>query len=121
MTAAEDLAADACVACRADAVPLRPGEVEALLSGLPHWMPGEDGRVIYRRYAFRDFASAFEFVSTIASIAESQNHHPDLRLGWGYVEVDLRTHAINGLHRNDFIVAARIEQAFVATHEETGS
>ncbi len=118
MTAADDLAGDSCVACRADAVPLRPEEVETLLSNLPHWQPGEDGRLIYRRYGFRDFASAFDFVSVIAGIAEQQNHHPDLRLGWGYVEVDLRTHAINGLHRNDFIVAARIEQAF-ATRKET--
>ena len=115
-----ELAQDSCVACRADAVPLSPEEVEAMLSGLPRWEPGEDGRVIYRRYAFGDFAAAFAFVSTIAAIAERQGHHPDIRFGWGYVEVDLRTHAINGLHRNDFIVAARIEAAF-ATLEEVGA
>ncbi len=121
MTIGDELAGDTCVACRADAAPLRPDEVEVLLSGLPGWQPSEDGRVIYRRYAFRDFATAFDFVSTIAEIAERQVHHPDLRFGWGYVEVDLQTHAIGGLHRNDFIVAARIEQAFVATQKETGS
>ena len=120
MTDLDELAADSCVACRAGAAPLRPDEVEALLAGLPLWRPSEDGRVIYRRYAFRDFKAAFAFASTIASVAERQNHHPDLRLGWGYVEVDLQTHAIGGLHRNDFIVAAQIERAF-ATHEETGS
>ena len=116
-----ELASETCVACRADAVRLGPDEVEALLSRLPQWTPGEDGRVIFRRYAFGDFASAFGFVSTIAAIAEQQGHHPDLRFGWGYVEVDLQTHAIVGLHRNDFIVAARIEQAFAAIHQETGS
>ena len=75
--------------------------------------------MIFRRYVFRDFASAFGFVSTIAGIAEEQQHHPDLRFGWGYVEVDLQTHAIVGLHRNDFIVAARIERAFTAVHGDT--
>ena len=114
------LAGETCTACRAGTAPLPPDQVEALLVGLPHWTPGEDGRVIYRRYAFPDFRSAFGFVSTIAAIAEQQNHHPDLRFGWGYVEVDLQTHAITGLHRNDFIVAARIEQAFTAA-KETGS
>ena len=120
MTAAEALAGESCAACRPGAVRLQPDEVDALLTGLPHWQPGEDGRVIHRRYAFRDFASAFRFVSTIAAIAERQDHHPDIRFGWGYVEVDLQTHAIGGLHRNDFIVAARIEQAS-ATGEETAS
>ncbi len=116
------LAGESCVACRADAVRLGPDEVEALLFRLPRWTPGEDGRVIFRRYAFGDFAGAFGFVSTVAAIAEEQGHHPDLRFGWGYVEVDLQTHSIVGLHRNDFIVAARIEQAFAATtHQETGS
>ena len=117
MTGADQLAGERCVACRADATPLRPDEIEALLSGLPRWEPGEDGRVIYRRYAFRDFAAAFAFVSAIAAIAERERHHPDLRFGWGYVEVDLRTHAINGLHRNDFIVAAQVERAFAAQEE----
>ncbi len=120
MTAGDDLAGETCIACRPGAVRLEPDEVDALLSGLPHWQPGEDGRVIHRRYAFRNFAEAFGFVSTIAAIAERQNHHPDIRFGWGYVEVDLQTHAIGGLHRNDFIVAAQIERAF-ATGEETGS
>ena len=94
--------------------------MEALLSELPGWTPGEDGRGIYRRYAFTDFGSAFGFVSAIAAIAEQQDHHPDIRFGWGYVEVDLQTHAIAGLHRNDFIVAARIERAF-ASREGSGS
>ena len=120
MTAIEALAGETCVACRPGATRLQPDEVEALLAGLPGWTPGEDGRVIYRRYAFPEFASAFGFVSTIAAIAEQQGHHPDIRFGWGYVEVDLQTHAIVGLHRNDFIVAARIERA-AATQGETGS
>ncbi len=115
------LAGESCVACRADAARLGPDEVEALLSPLPQWTPGEDGRVIFRRYAFNDFASAFGFVSSIVVIAEQQGHHPDIRFGWGYVEVDMQTHSIVGLHRNDFIVAARIEQAFAGIDEETHS
>ena len=116
-----ELAGESCVAGHAGAARLGPDEVEALLSRLPRWTPGEDGRVIFRRYAFNDFASAFGFVSTIVVIAEQQGHHPDIRFGWGYVEVDMQTHAIVGLHRNDFIVAARIEQAFAAIEEETRS
>lgn len=108
----EALAEADCVACRKGATPLPASEVAALLARLPDWALGAAGRTIERRFGFADFAGGFAFVSRIAAIAEAQDHHPDLGLGWGYVTVRLQTHAIGGLHRNDFIMAARIGQAF---------
>ena len=99
-----------CVACRKGAAPLADAEVSALLAGLPGWSLAADGRAIERRFGFADFAGAFDFVARIAAIAEAQGHHPDLGLGWGYVTVRLQTHVIDGLHRNDFIMAARIDR-----------
>ncbi len=67
-----------------------------------------DGRAIRRRFQFKDFMSALAFVQKLATVAESEGHHPDLMLGWGYVEVVLWTHSITGLHENDFIIASKI-------------
>lgn len=58
-----------------------------------------------------DFASALAFVNRIGELAEREGHHPDLKLGWGYVEVELSTHAIGGLSENDLILAAKIGEA----------
>lgn len=113
-TAADDLADGVCLPCRTGTAPVSPGERDALLRQVPCWTLAADGRSIGRRYGFRDFAAAFGFVSRIAALAEAQNHHPDLCLGWGYVSATLQTHAIDGLHRNDFIMAAQIERAFDA-------
>ena len=110
----DDLAAGDCVPCRTGSEALPPEERQALLRQVPGWTLATDECSIGRRYAFRNFADAYRFVSRIADLAEAQGHHPDLGLGWGYVTVSLQTHAIGGLHRNDFIVAARIEQAFTA-------
>lgn len=107
-----ELAEADCVACRRGADPLSASEIPELLGSLPDWALAANGDAIERHFGFRDFAGAFAFVSTIASIAEAQDHHPDLGLGWGYVTVRLQTHAVGGLHRNDFIMAARIGRAF---------
>lgn len=108
----EALAEADCVACRKGATPLPAPEVAVLLARLPGWALATAGRTIEQRFGFADFAGAFAFVSRIAAIAEAQDHHPDLGLGWGYVTVSLQTHAVGGLHRNDFIMAARIGHAF---------
>lgn len=90
-------------------MPLDRAETLTLLSQVPGWALAADGRSIHRHYGFPDFAQAFAFVARIAALADAADHHPDLGLGWGYVDVTLRTHAIDGLHRNDFIVAAGID------------
>ncbi|MGE0755037.1 MAG: 4a-hydroxytetrahydrobiopterin dehydratase [Alphaproteobacteria bacterium] len=83
-------------------------EAKKILSEMPGWELAIEGKAIRRRFPFKDFMSALAFVQKLAPIAEEEGHHPDLMLGWGYVEVVLWTHSIMGLHENDFIMAAKI-------------
>lgn len=78
-----------------------------LLVDLPGWTV-ESG-ALHRRFRFRNFAEAMAFANRIGDLAESEGHHPDLGVGWGYVSVDLITHAIGAPSENDFILATRID------------
>jgi 4a-hydroxytetrahydrobiopterin dehydratase len=69
-----------------------------------------EGTRIERTSKFANFKEAFEFVDQIGALAEAEGHHPDIRFGWGYCTVELYTHKIKGLHQNDFIMAAKIDE-----------
>lgn len=104
------LAAQRCEPCSGATPRLTADEIEALRPEIaPEWTVA-GGRRLLRRYGFKDFASAYAFTGLVAELAEQQGHHPDLRLGWGYVEIELTTHAIGGLSHNDFVLAAKIDQ-----------
>ena len=107
-----DLAARACTACRKDTPKLAPAAIHDLLSQLAGWSARDHDTRIERAYAFDDFAAAFAFVGRIAAIAEDANHHPDVTFGWGYARLSFSSHSIGGLHENDFILAARCDEAF---------
>lgn len=104
-----NLSSQHCVPCRKGTAPLPRAEAQAKLAHLPGWSLSEDGAWLLKSFSFPDFAQALAFVNRAGAIAEAENHHPDLELGWGYVRVRLQTHAAGGLHENDFIVAAKIE------------
>ena len=95
--------------CRADTPPLQPREIHGLLRHLPNWRV-VDGHHLERVYDFPDFGAAMAFCVQVGALAEAHNHHPDLAFGWGWAEVKLWTHAIDGLAEGDFILAAKIEQ-----------
>ena len=80
-----------------------------MLPQVPAWTV-EAGPRLRRTYRFRDFASGLALVNRIGAMAEEEDHHPDLVLAWGRVEVTLWTHIIDGLTENDFVVAAKTEQ-----------
>lgn len=101
------LSRDKCVPCEGGVPPLDARQAEEYLKETPDWSQG-DGR-ISRKFAFPDFAKALAFVDRVGAVAEDEGHHPDVRFGWGYAEITLTTHAIGGLSRNDFIVAAKID------------
>ena len=63
-----------------------------------------------RRFEFSDFARALAFVNKVGVLSEEEGHHPDITFGWGYTEITVFSHEINGLHENDFILAAKISQ-----------
>jgi 4a-hydroxytetrahydrobiopterin dehydratase len=70
-----------------------------------------DGVRLRRRMRFDDFAAAFATATRVALIAEGEGHHPDMAVGWGRLEIELTTHAVKGLTRNDFILAAKVDAA----------
>ncbi|MDH8678985.1 4a-hydroxytetrahydrobiopterin dehydratase [Fusibacter bizertensis] len=99
-----------CIPCMID-TPVLDGELLLeFFSELDEaWRLIEDIQ-IEKTFKFKDFKTALDFVNKIGEIAESNGHHPDIELGWGRVKVSLMTHKIHGLSRNDFIVAAQIDE-----------
>jgi 4a-hydroxytetrahydrobiopterin dehydratase len=104
-----ELAAQSCEACTGDTPVLTPQEVEALRAQIDGGWTVVDGRRLVRHLRFKDFRSAFARAAQIAEIAESEGHHPEMTIGWGHLDVELTTHAVSGLSRNDFILAAKID------------
>jgi len=70
----------------------------------------EGGKKIHYTFEFKDFVEALKFVNAVASIAEEEQHHPDMHIHYNKVVIELWTHAVDGLTENDFIVAAKIER-----------
>lgn len=101
--------ADAECVPRTDGAPLDAMAIAPLLATLPGWTVVDDHH-LFRRFERPDFATALQLVNAIGAAAEAVQHHPDLRLGWGRVEVELHTHDLGGLCRADFVLAARIER-----------
>jgi 4a-hydroxytetrahydrobiopterin dehydratase len=106
----EELAARSCVPCRGGIPPLSEEAARRFLAATPLWSLSEGGTRLARRFEFRDFVQAMEFVNRVAGIAEAQGHHPDIAIHWNKVDLLLWTHAIGGLHENDFILAAKIDK-----------
>ena len=105
-----DLSQRKCVPCEGGVPKLTESELKPLLAGLAEWELKSNPMRIYKRYSFKDFYHTMAFVNAIAWVANSENHHPDLEVGYNYCAVSYHTHAIDGLSENDFICAAKIEQ-----------
>jgi 4a-hydroxytetrahydrobiopterin dehydratase len=76
----------------------------------PEWQLIDDGKAIKREFSFRDFYRTMSFVNALAHIANIEDHHPDLEVGYNYCRVRYSTHAVKGLSDNDFICAAKIDR-----------
>jgi len=98
-----------CVPCRGGVPPLTLAEAEGLRAEVPDWALTNEGTRIERDFTFDDFAAAIAFVNKVGLIAEAQGHHPDITFGWGYAHVVFFTHKIKGLHENDFVMAAKVD------------
>ena len=103
-----DLTQKKCIPCEGGMPPLNEGEIEKLLKHVNRW-DVEDGRLT-KQFNFKDFREAMGFVNKIAEVAESEGHHPDIMIHYSQVNIELWTHAINGLSENDFIIAAKIDE-----------
>ena len=106
-----ELHQQACEACRADAPRVTSEERARLFRHIPEWSEEEVGGIaqLVRVFTFADFQQALHFTNRVGALAEEQNHHPKLITEWGRVTVRWWTHKIGGLHKNDFICAARTD------------
>jgi 4a-hydroxytetrahydrobiopterin dehydratase len=100
-----------CEPCHEGARGLDAGEIESLRREVPEWRIEEREGIprLERVFRFPDFVSALAFTTRVGALAEAEGHHPALLTEWGRVTVTWWTHAIRGLHRNDFVMAARTE------------
>ena len=112
-----------CVPCRGGVAPLTDNQIAPLLAQIDGWTlwradadhPHAKSPLhgaLRKRYPLPNFARALDLVNRIGAIAEAQNHHPDLGLAWGRVDVEIWTHKIRGLTESDFIFAAKCDRAF---------
>jgi 4a-hydroxytetrahydrobiopterin dehydratase len=115
LSAVSDLVQSTCVPCRGGVPTLNDAEIAALATEVPEWrvVEVEGVRRIERTFSFANFREALAFTVAVGELAEREGHHPDLHLSWGKVRVETWTHKIRGLHRNDFVLAAKID----AIHE----
>ena len=105
------LADEQCSIPRRDQTPLSEIETAQLIEQIPGWKSVEQDGVprLERTYKFKNFIEALAFTNQVGEIAEQQDHHPALLTEWGKVSVSWWTHAVGGLHRNDFIMAAKTD------------
>ncbi|MCW2245722.1 4a-hydroxytetrahydrobiopterin dehydratase [Azospirillum fermentarium] len=102
------LAAGTCEPCRGGIPPMGRAEAEALLPQVPGWTLTFDPDHLVRTVRFPDFIQAQDFAVKVGGVCEEQGHHADIAYGWGYCTVTFWTHKIDGLHRNDFTMAAKV-------------
>lgn len=108
METEHNLAHKKCVPCEGGVDPLSSEEIAGYLPMVEGWILDTEGH-ISQEYVFTDFVEALAFVNEVGKIAENEGHHPDITIhGWNKVRLTLYTHAIKGLHLNDFILAAQI-------------
>jgi 4a-hydroxytetrahydrobiopterin dehydratase len=88
--------------------PLAEAEVARLIAQIPGWVPNARG--LTREFSFEDFGGAFGLIARVALLAEAEGHHPRMELEWGRAAFTTWTHTAAGLTRNDFILAAKIDQ-----------
>lgn len=106
-----DLNGNTCLPCRNGASLASAAEVDEWLLQLPRWQVlVRDGvQRLQRNFKFKNFQQALDFTNRVGGIAEAEQHHPELITTWGSVTVSWWTHKLGGLHRNDFIMAAKTD------------
>ena len=103
-----------CVPCRGEVPALGIREIEYLQKDVPDWKVEyvDSAPHLKRIFKFKNFAQALDFTNRVGEIAEQEDHHPALLTEWGKVTISWWTHAIDGLHQNDFIMAAKTDELY---------
>ena len=108
-----DLSKKKCIACDGNALPFDATEIHKYLKKIDGWDVKSDANksfYLIKNFNFENFEQSQSFVNQVGSIAELENHHPDIFFGWGYCKIKIFTHAIKGLAESDFILAAKIDK-----------
>ena len=110
-----DLLNKKCVPCEGRILPFDISEIHKYQKKIDGWNVNKNEKKIYfleKRFTFKNFIDSQNFINNVGEISEAEGHHPDIFFGWGYAEIKITTHAIEGLSENDFILAAKIDNLF---------
>ena len=102
-----------CVPCEGGVIPFDISEIHRYQKKVDGWDILQDTKkkfFLNKRFNFNNFIESQEFINKVGKISEDEGHHPDISFGWGYAEIKITTHSIEGLSENDFILAAKIDQ-----------
>tara|TARA_E500000178_G_scaffold296691_1_gene303036 strand:- start:211 stop:558 length:348 start_codon:yes stop_codon:yes gene_type:complete len=109
----EDLTKKKCAPCEGGVIPFDISEIHLYQKKVDGWDILKNEKNIFhlhKKYIFKNFLDSQSFINKVGEISENEGHHPDILFGWGYAEIKITTHAIEGLSENDFILAAKIDQ-----------
>ena len=102
-----------CIPCEGGVIPFDISEIHKYQKKVDGWNITKEKNEIFfliKKFTFKNFLESQKFVNIVGQISENEGHHPDILFGWGYAEIKITTHAIEGLSENDFILAAKIDQ-----------
>lgn len=116
----DGLASKTCIPCRGDEKPLTQEQINEYLATLPDWGIVEREGIprLERQFRFPNFQQALVFTNMVGEMSEEVDHHPAILLTWGMAAVSWWTHVIDGLHENDFIMAARADEKYQTLSED---
>ena len=108
-----DLTEKKCLPCEGGVLPFDISEIHKYQKKVDGWDLTKDNKEVFflsKKFNFDNFLESQKFVNEVGKISEEEGHHPDISFGWGYAEIKITTHAIQGLSENDFILAAKIDK-----------
>jgi len=108
----QQLATKTCVPCKGGVPRMDRNEAGERIQAIREWALNDDATRITRTFRFKGFAPAQAFAQRVGDLAEEQFHHPEITFGWGYCKVMYQTTKIRGLHDNDFIMAAKVNELY---------
>ncbi len=109
-----DLLSKKCSPCEGGVIPFDVSEIHKYQKKVDGWDLVQNKKKIFfleKKFTFKNFLESQNFVNKVGKISEEEGHHPDILFGWGYAKITITTHAIEGLSENDFILAAKIDEA----------
>ena len=107
-----DLIKKKCIPCEGGVIPFDISEIHKYQKKVDGWdvLKNEKNTFfLHKKFNFKNFLDSQDFINKVGRISEDEGHHPDISFGWGYAEIKITTHAIEGISENDFILAAKID------------